>query len=182
MGFQTPIFSLHPELLQIESHGEKKQFCPHMRLASGKKPSESKVRFEQSKRTFNLNRTAQSQIDSVFSSNVFLRFIPQFPEGLLHHDFLGTIRILCLAAGISLRTVATVFATVPGSGHKLSVFQFRTLSPQRKLSALRTDKTILHFVIAHIFNATDLFLKPLRLLRFIIGWLNETELAVCFQI
>ena len=48
--------------------------------------------------------------------------------------------------------MTAALTAVPRSGYKLSVFQLRTFSPKRTLSALRADKTIFCLVIGHVFD------------------------------
>ena len=58
MGFQTPVFPLHPQFFQVKRHGQEEQFCADILLSTCEKTAETKVCFEQRKRAFHLDRAA----------------------------------------------------------------------------------------------------------------------------
>lgn len=77
------MFSLHPQLFQVERHNQQEQLGADICLAPGEKPAKTKVAFEQGKGAFHLDGTAQAQMDAAFGNNPLRCLFPLLPKGLL---------------------------------------------------------------------------------------------------
>ena len=65
MRSQSPFVPFHPELFQVKSKGEKKQFRSDIPFASRKEAPETEVIFQQTKGALNLNGPTKAKIDTV---------------------------------------------------------------------------------------------------------------------
>ena len=181
-GLESALFPFHPQLLQVKSQCQKKEFYADIGLASGQKAAESKVIFEQSKCALHLDGAAKAQMNAALCHDICGCLLPLFPEGFLEHNLLGLVQILGPAALYPAGTFAAIFTPVPGGGHKLSVLHLRCLPSQAQLSALCAGEAVCFGVIFHIFNSPHLFAKLARFLLVAVGGLYEAHLATAFQI
>lgn len=69
-GLESALFPFHPQLLQVKSQCQKKEFYADIGLASGQKAAESKVIFEQSKCALHLDGAAKAQMNAALCHDI----------------------------------------------------------------------------------------------------------------
>lgn len=158
-GFCVCFVPLHPQLSQVKSQGQKKQFGADIGFSTRQKAAKAEVGFQQGEGALHLNRAAKAQVDTSFRCNIRGCLVSLLPKCFLEHNFLGLIRILGSAALDSMGTAGASFTPIPGGGHKLFSLYFCRFPHQGQLSALGAGEAVLIRAVFHVFNAAHLFLK-----------------------
>ena len=65
MRSQSPFVAFHPELFQVKSKRQEELLRANVLFPTREKTAETKIVFEQPKRTLHLNRTTLTQKDAI---------------------------------------------------------------------------------------------------------------------